>query len=129
MPVIEQSRIYRADLRANPNVIYVFGDNVRRVGYGGQAGQMRDEPNAIGVATKWTPSMNEEAFFNDQEFDKIKAIIKSDLVPVVKAALEGKVIVLPLDGLGTGLSELPGRAPKVFKFLQQELRAIIDSSL
>lgn len=35
MPIIYQSRIYRADLRANPSVLYVFGDNPQRVGFSG----------------------------------------------------------------------------------------------
>jgi hypothetical protein len=41
MPILYQHRIYRMDLIANPNILYVFGDNTKRVGMGGQAGEMR----------------------------------------------------------------------------------------
>jgi hypothetical protein len=47
--------IYRRDLRANPESLYLFGDNTKRVGIGGQAREMRGEPNAVGIATKNAP--------------------------------------------------------------------------
>ncbi len=40
-------------------------DSVQRHGLAGQAKEMRGEPNAIGVATKWAPSTNPKAFFDD----------------------------------------------------------------
>ena len=43
MPVVRQKRIVRAELQANPHVLYLFGDNDQRDGYGGQAAEMRDE--------------------------------------------------------------------------------------
>lgn len=52
MIVLHQKFIFREDLQANPDVYYLFGDNVERRGLGGQAKEMRGEPNAIGVATK-----------------------------------------------------------------------------
>lgn len=57
-------------LRASPEKIFVFGDNMKRYGKGGQA-VIRDEPNAFGVATKRHPSMYDWAFFSDKddEFD------------------------------------------------------------
>jgi hypothetical protein len=55
MTLIFQEWITRKDLRENPDKRYVFGDNVERRGYGGQAKEMRGEPNAIGVVTKWAP--------------------------------------------------------------------------
>lgn len=119
--IIFQHRIYRIDLRANPDVLYVFGDNVDRVGLGGQAGEMRGEPNAVGVATKWSPFMNESAFFNDVDYDGIAKIIDSDFEPLFKAALNGKTIILPADGLGTGLSEMPTRCPKLYQLVRNNI--------
>ena len=55
MPVIYQKRICRDDLRRNPNAVYIFGDNEARTGLGGQAREMRGEPNAMGIATKRSP--------------------------------------------------------------------------
>jgi len=50
MPILYQDQIKRDDLRAHPDRIYLFGDNVARQGRGGQAKEMRGEPNALGIA-------------------------------------------------------------------------------
>ena len=55
MKLFVQKWIARADLKQNQDRIYLFGDNVERVGHGGQAKEMRGEPNAIGIATKLKP--------------------------------------------------------------------------
>lgn len=110
-------RIYRTDLRNNPQKVFLFGDNLERVGMGGQAYEMRDEPNAIGVATKYSPGMRDEDFFTDDDYDNLCKIIDSDLA----RAFDAKIVVIPSDGLGTGLAELDNRAPKVFAYLQEQL--------
>ncbi len=111
--------IYRSDLRANQGkAIYLFGDNLLRVGYGGQAKEMRGEPNAIGVPTKKRGSMDPDAFFSD---DTLNANIQAILDPVLEAmkmACAGYVIVVPSDGLGTGLARLPELAPVTNEFLR-----------
>ena len=58
--IIYQKFIYRSDLKANPSVLYLFGDNLQRVGLGGQAKEMRGEPNAVGIATKKAPDNKPE---------------------------------------------------------------------
>jgi hypothetical protein len=50
--------------------IFLFGDNMQRTGLGGQAKEMRNEPNAFGVPTKWKPTMQDDAFFTDDDFIK-----------------------------------------------------------
>lgn len=120
MPLIYQSRIYRADLRANTDVLYVFGDNEKRIGEGGQAGEMRGEPNAIGVATLRAPGV----YFNSHDTDRQCTIIDRDLEPVRKALKAGKVVVWPLDGIGTGIAELKQRAPATHDFIQMQRRVM-----
>lgn len=122
--IIFQHRIYRIDLRNNPDVLYVFGDNVDRKGLGGQAGDMRGEPNAVGVATKWSPSMRESSFFDDSDYERISKIIDTDFEPLFKAALKEKTIILPADGLGTGLSEMPTRCPKLYRLLRSYVETL-----
>ena len=48
--------ITREELQRHPELIFVFGDNMLRKGFGGQAKEMRGEPNAVGVPVKWRPS-------------------------------------------------------------------------
>ena len=123
--MLSQYRVYRSDLRANRGkVFYLFGDNLLHIGYGGQAKEMRDEPNAIGVPTKKSPGMTPADFFTDSEFtSNAEAILK----PIFEAAMYaegGYVIIVPEDGHGTGLSRLPEEAPKTFEFLTDCLNAL-----
>jgi hypothetical protein len=117
MPIIYQKWITRQDLRNNPDRFYVFGDNVQRAGYGGQAKEMRDEPNAIGVATKFKPTNEPDAFFNDGV--RCRAIVGLDLEKVQEALDAGKTVVVPADGIGTGLSRLPEVAPKLDAYIKE----------
>ena len=119
MKVIYQKIIKRKDLQENPHFYYLFGDNCEREGMGGQAGEMRGEPNAIGIATKFAPGGNKADFFTDKKFDEIKEIIDKDLLKVPRGNV---TIVIPKDGLGTGLAELPKAAPKVYRYLCEQLK-------
>jgi hypothetical protein len=120
MPIELQQWITRQDLRANPDKIYVFGDNVQRSGLGGQAKEMRGEPNAIGVVTKWAPSMVARAFFDDTAACKV--LVERDLLVVQRALDRGRTVVVPADGIGTGLSRLPQYAPNLDRFIKEWFR-------
>lgn len=131
--IVYQHHIERVDLQANPRVLYIFGDNLLRTGMAGQAAAMRGEPNAIGVATKKAPGMNEADFFTDAEVDANVRQMIVDIAPgcvlnlanlysrlarlAVRMREESQVYVVPLDGIGTGLSQLPARAPETFAAL------------
>jgi hypothetical protein len=106
-----------ADVKANPNTIYVFGDNTKRVGIGGQA-QIRNNSNAMGIATKLAPSMEESAFMNDADLANNKTVIDADIAKIKDT---GKSVVLPKDGLGTGLAKLQEKAPQTYAYLKQRL--------
>ncbi len=113
-----QEWISRADLQDNPDKIYVFGDNVERYGYGGQAKEMRGEPNAFGIPTKWAPSMSDDAYFSDRQYNDIVIILDLHFQKLRSHIENGTSVVFPTDGIGTGLSQLPQRAPIVNDFLQ-----------
>ena len=125
MAVITQKRIYRDDLKQNPDVLYVFGDNTARAGMGGQAGEMRGEPNAVGVCTKAFPSMSEHSFWNDNNYEDNIKQIDADFRRVVLHLIVGGMVVLPAEGLGTGLSELPTRAPKTHTYLSEFIEVLL----
>lgn len=118
MPLLYQKFIHREHLRANPQVLFVFGDNVQRTGLRGQAAAMRGEPNAVGVATKWAPQMSQFAMFLDHQLEEIERIVGTDLIPVVDALNLGRIVVWPMDGIGSGLSQLPTNAPAVWASLE-----------
>tara|TARA_R100001594_G_scaffold1317_3_gene5549 strand:- start:5283 stop:16076 length:10794 start_codon:yes stop_codon:yes gene_type:complete len=111
-------------LQANPDKIYVFGDNWARTGKGGQA-IIRDEPNAFGIATKKSP----RKFLTDDEFEANKQAIDKD---IEKILAEGKTIVLPEAGIGTGRAGpkdpitgqwtgLENQAPRTAAYLEEAL--------
>lgn len=113
-----------ADLKANPNKIYVFGDNNQRRGKGGQA-IIRDEPNAFGIITKEEPN-NTEAAFMDDEFLNSNPFGKSNKErideDIAKIKTDGRPVVFPKDGIGTGLAKLRQKAPLTFAYLNQRLQ-------
>jgi hypothetical protein len=124
MPVIFQERIVRTDLQANPCFLYVFGDNESRRGMGGQASFCRGEPNAIGVATKRAPSMTQSSLWSDVEFERCAAIIDADMEPLFVHVRGGGTVVFPKAGIGTGLSKLPERAPRLMDHIRQRVREL-----
>lgn len=124
MPLIYQHRIHSDDLRNNPTVLYLFGDNEKRSGRKGQAKPCRGHKNAVGIATKRLPSRSETAFWSDDEFERCSAIIDKDFEPVINHIRRGGIVVCPSDGLGTGLSELQERAPKLFQHIRHHIIAL-----
>jgi hypothetical protein len=124
MPVIKQKMIYRSDLMENRDVLYVFGDNMQRVGLGGQARECRGEPNAVGIPTKWAPTMEERAFFKDSDLEVVGPVLDQELDRLVAHLDAGGVVVIPADGIGTGLSRLDQTAPRIFAYLQARLVAL-----
>lgn len=115
MKLTYRKRITRAMLRAEPDTLFVFGDNMARTGYGGQAMEMRGEPNAVGIPTKWSPGMSPVDFFTDRDFDQARVAI-DDAFHLLRR--HSGSIVWPEDGIGTGLAELPQRAPKIWAHIE-----------
>ena len=106
------------DVQNNSNKIFIFGDNTLKRGKGGQA-VIRNEPNAFGIATKLKPSNAEGSFMTDVDLDLNKQRINSDIKDIKR---DGRDVVFPKDGLGTGLAQLKIKAPKTYEFLVQRLQ-------
>jgi uncharacterized phage-like protein YoqJ len=115
-----RERITRQDLRAEPDKIFLFGDNLKQAGYGGQAKEMRGEKNAAGIPTKKEPNNKAESFFTDKEFDANKKAIDEAFSKIPP----GKPIVIPRGGIGTGLARLEEKAPQTFAYLNAKLSEI-----
>lgn len=102
--------------QGNKDKVFIFGDNLTGKGKAGQA-IIRDEPNAFGIPTKKAPSTNDNAYFTDNEYEQnIKAIDEA-----INKIPRNKEIVIPEDGLGTGLAQLETRAPKTFEYLNKQI--------
>ena len=110
-------------VKNNKDSLFVFGDNLDRVGYAGQA-IIRDNNNTIGIATKKHPDMNEESFYSDNL--ECLGYLLDDLSKFTNTLNYSnyKKVILPEDGLGTGLAQLNKRAPKLFKFMNDVINLI-----
>lgn len=123
MPVVFQKIYRRDDARRNPSVLYVFGDNVKRVGDRGQAAEMRLEPNAIGIATKYTPDL---CFGNEPEqVSAQNRVVDHDMKRLFEHVKKGGIVVWPSDGVGTGTAFLPERSPDTYDYLESKLKALL----
>lgn len=105
------------------DIVYVFGDNVKRRGRGGQAKACRGLPNTIGIRTKYAPGRRKKDYFGQDELTE-KLYICEDILVLERVIAEGKFVVFPDDGIGTGMAELPTRAPAVAKYLERKLEEL-----
>ena len=123
--IIQEEWFSVEQCRHNPNRLYVFGDNLIRIGKGGQA-CIRDEINSYGIATKRTPSMDNQAFFGDRA-DEAHTLL-NDIHGLLQRFYDGEyeTIVLPKDGLGTGLAKMQEKSPELFVWLHETLSLLLD---
>lgn len=111
---IKKVKYYTIELvEANPSCVFVFGDNLRSIGTGGQA-TIRYCKNSHGIPTKVAPTNSPEAFFNDKNYESNCSYIKKAIDSIPK---NYETIVFPEDGLGTGLAKLPEKAPRTYNFM------------
>lgn len=123
MPVVFQSIYRREDAIRNRDVLYVFSDNLARFGMMGQAGEMRREPNAVGVATRTSLT----AYFGEEPLQVIaqKRAIDKDMQPLFAHVIEGGIVVWPANGLEFKLSRLSELAPSTMDHLERKLLALV----
>lgn len=123
--VERRDSITRESVRAEPETLFVFGDNDQRKGNGGQAKAMRGEPNAVGIRTKDAPHTGESAYWSDAMYeDNIKKIDED----FKRIESHKGTVVIPSAGLGTGLSELQIRAPKTLAYLESKIAALTPTA-
>jgi len=129
MPILTQQFIYRKNLKARPEWFFVFGDNDIREGFGGQAKEMRGEPNSIGIRTKALPSTSPDSYWSDDNYEENVEKINEDLKLIKQKLENGLVVVFPEAGIGTGYAKLNEKAPLTYAYLQQSLDDIFSKYL
>ena len=123
--MIEYVKYYDSQMcKEHPNWLFLFGDNDVRWGKRGQS-IIRDEPNALGIPTKKLPSLNPDAFYTDDELHMNKLKIDDVFELIHQVASRFEKIVLPQDGIGTGLADLPRKAPQTFAYLETKIEELI----
>lgn len=122
--LIEIARFDRAFIRASYPDIFIYGDNMVRLGYGGQAKEARNEPNCVGIPTKWRPSYDSQAYFNDGDLPFVGPVIKGEFKKLIEYRKSGYNIFIPKDGIGTGRADLVRRAPLIHILICQQLNEL-----
>ena len=87
-------------LRANPNLIFVFGDNLIRRGKGGAA-KLRDEPNTYGFITKKYPNNMDGSFYRPEEY---RIIFARELIKLTREIVDHPNNIYLITKLGAGLA-------------------------
>ena len=118
--VFFKNYITREYVKSNPDKQFLFGDNLLGKGFGGQAKELRGEPNSFGIPTKKTPNTYFSSYFSDDEFEENKKAIDEAFAKLDYS----KDIIIPEDGLGTGRAKLEEKAPKTFLYLQRKIQEI-----
>jgi hypothetical protein len=101
--------------RRHTEFLYVYGDNLKHTGTGGQA-IIRDEPNSFGIPTKHEPTRSPAAYFSDRS-DEV-SVVERYLKELDEMSDGGRVIVLPTNPVGTGLAKLDEWSPKIAKMIR-----------
>lgn len=114
---VESNQYTPSLLQTYSDEVFVFGDNMKRYGKGGQA-IIRDEPNAFGVATKRYPSKDNWAYFSDQP-DELNCV-RNDLRRLYELS-KTHTLVFPVDGIGTGLAMMGDCSPRIFEYMNSIL--------
>lgn len=114
--------ITREFIRLNPHILFVFGDNDMRNGFGGMAKEFRDEPNSIGIRVKKAPNMSDSAFYTDDEFgDNIEKIDEDiDNIKLRMKTDTYTTLYIP-EGIGEGFAKLKEKARFTHLHLKQQL--------
>ena len=87
-------------LRMNPDCIFVFGDNLLRVGCGGAAA-LRDEPNTYGFITKINPDHLDSSYYRPAEYIPVYA---SEIAQLAERIRNNPGYTFWISRLGAGLA-------------------------
>ena len=116
--------ITRDKVKENPDVLYLFGDNLLRKGLGGQAKEMRGEPNTLGIVSKKYPSNNKDSFYTDDDFYSWLEVFSADIKNLAERINSGQYKAIVIPQIGVGLADLPNKAPRIWKYLKTTLDSL-----
>lgn len=125
MKIIIQEEFFSVEECSNKSDhLYIYGDNIIHKGAKGQA-IIRYLSNAMGIPTKKFPNNRPSSYLSDDEYENNCELISESIDRIVKLADSYVYLVLPANGLGTGLAKLNIVAPQTYKYLNDKIRELI----
>lgn len=124
MPLERRAWITAEMLTMEPNTLFVFGDNLKRYGFGGQAKVMRGRPNAVGLPTKRAPY----EFLSDGDYLEVVRAAGPDVKRLADHLTAGGLVVWPMAGIGTGLAQLREKAPEIAAYYDVVLEGLAETA-
>ena len=123
---IHQGFWTRDQVARDVDSVYVFGDNFTDnadcyVPSSTQA-VIRLLPNSLGIPTKHDRWWNKNSFLHDSDFDLFKNVLEAVVIILRNYQVEGKTIIFPADGIGTGKAMLSEKAPAFWEYLCKRLK-------
>ena len=112
-------------VKANPNKLFVFGDNMLRYGKGGQA-VIRDLPNTLGIVTKREPRTGKSAYFSDAEDEMDTLLQDIRKLWLISRCNTFTHIVFPTKGIGTGRARMKSKSPILYKMMKNKLETYFN---
>ncbi|NLC23327.1 MAG: hypothetical protein GX776_02470 [Oxalobacter sp.] len=123
--IFECDQVWKeSDVKANPDYIFVYGDNDQHKGEGGQA-VIRYAKNGLPIRTKKAPGYDEADYYIDAEYKENIKKLDEDFAAIKKALEEGKKVVISANGYGNGLSRMPTKCPRTYEHLEKKLDELI----
>lgn len=119
MPIRREHQITRQMLRDEPDTLWVSGDTLIGKSLGGQASEMRGEPNAVSIAAKPLPAMDPAAYFTDADIETFRRAAEPPCRRLASHLRSGGIVVWPAAGIGTGLADLERRSPRIWASLER----------
>lgn len=116
----------RDEVARDVDSVYVFGDNVQDsfTNYIPSSTQavIRNLENTVGIFTKLDRHWSKDSFYNDEMFPLFAMGLDVDITYLKQVLDEGKTIVFPEDGIGTGKAMLKEKAPMCWEYLCKRLK-------
>lgn len=116
----------RDEVARDVDSVYVFGDNFQDSAncYVPSSTQavIRCLPNSLGIPTKHDRYWNEYSFIGVDDFLMFQRMLEIRIEQIKQHLEQGKTIVFPADGIGTGKAMLKEKAPMCWECLCKRLK-------
>ena len=110
--------------------VYVFGDNAEDAYTNFYPSRtqavIRGLDNAFGIVTKRNRGTSYGSYIYNSDLEYFKTVVEASIDVLKEYQEEGKTIVFPADGIGTGKAMLKEKAPACWEYLCKRLKEEFD---